>query len=348
MNCAPTFVIKPLQKSWLASALIFAAGMANAAPTVEGIDLVSSTRVDRTKFDYTYTLRVRGDTNNYDSGTFIAKISSPGSTLLKNTVAASRLDAGSFYRTTDYITIRQDRQFPFDRTKLAFTFSGFVSESSNPGNGPTISEVNFYEWAGRPGHESASPLAIENPVAGSTLTLGTSILGNVNSANFTVRNEAGSVLQTDVLTKPFAALPTYASTIVVPTANFTIEIAATGTDGKTNKWRSKVFTPQTFYARIAVDSAVFAYGQVISAKIVGTSTTASGNYTISLVRPSDFPGSLGPWTVTALPGTSFEIPIQLQAPASGVSSSYYTLTLTYAPLTTPQNAQSSNQRFFAR
>ena len=229
-----------------------------------------------------------------------------------------------------------------------FIFSGVISESSKHENGPTIMNVNFYEWAGRPGHEGASAISLDNPVAGSSLTLVTSLFGDITTASYSMRNEAGELLQTNILSKGWETLPTYACNILIPSANFTVEIVATGADGKTNRWLSKIYKPQNLSAKLVVDSAVISFGQIIPAKIVGTSTIAAGDYTISLLRPAEFPGELGPWTVAISPAGTFEIPIQIQAPASGESGSYYTLTVSYAPKGLPQNAQYSIQRFFAR
>lgn len=319
-----------------------------AAPRIEGVDLVSSTRVDRTKFDYKFAIRVRGDSKNYDAGSFTASINAPGSTLLSNAINVGQIDSGGFSRPTDTITVRHDRQFPFDRTKLLFSFAGKVSASSNPAMGPTVGMVNFYEFGGRPGHEGGFPIRTENPIAGKTLRLQAAVFGDVNVAEYSIHDTAGTLLATGNLPRAWVDMPWFAVDVIIPSTNFTIEVKATGTDGKRNTWRSKPYTPQTFTARLEPASGIFNYGQVIQAKIIGTSTTASGEYIVSLVRPGEFPGDIGPWTVTITPGQSFVILTQISAPPTGPSNSFHTLGVSYSPKLSPQNAQYSNLQFFAK
>lgn len=319
-----------------------------ATPSIEVGDLISTTRVDRTKFDYKFSVRVRGDSKNYDNATFMASIVAPGSTLLNNAVNIGHIDAGSFYRPADTITVRHDRQFPFDRKRLLFSFAGTVAASSDPAIGPTISYVNFHELGGRPGHEGSFPILTENPVAGSTLTLQAALLGNINVAEYSIRDTSGNLLSTGNLPRAWADLPLFSVSLVIPSVKFTVEIKATGTDGKRNTWLSKLYTPQTFTARLEPASGIFRYGQTIQAKIIGTSTTAFGEYTVSLIRPIDFPGNVGPWTVTVSPGQSFVIPMQIATPATGPNNTFYMFGLAYAPKANPQKVEYSNQQFFAR
>lgn len=319
-----------------------------AKPSIEGVDLVSTTRFDRTKFDYKFALRVKGDTKHYDTGVFTATMNAPGSTLLNNKINTGRIDSGSFSRPVETITIRHDRTFPFDRSKLTFAFTGKLSASSIPSVGPTIGRVNFHEFGGRPGHEGSVPIRTEDPIAGASLALEATIFGNVNVAQYTFRNASGAILLTGNLPLLSPELYLFVANIVIPSSKFTVEIKATGADGKTNVWQSRLYTPQTFTARLEPTTGVFVYGQTIPAKIVATSTTASGDYTLSLLRPSDFAGEVGPWNVTISPGKTVEIPLQIITPMSGPHAEFYTLGVAYATKVRPQELQYSNLKFFAR
>lgn len=327
--------------------LMFSLGT-QAKPSIEGIDLVSTTRFDRTKFDYKFALRVKGDTKHYDTGTFTATMVAPGSTLLNNKINTGRIDSGSFFRSADTITIRHDRTFPFDRSKLTFTFTGKLSASSIPSVGPTIGRVNFHEFGGRPGHEGSVPIRTEDPIAGTSLALEATIFDNVNVAQYTFRNASGGILSTGNLPLLSPELYLFVVNIVIPTTKFTVEVKATGTDGKSNVWQSRLYTPQTFTARLEPATGVFTYGQTIPAKIVATSTTASGDYTVSLLRPSDFAGEVGPWNVTISPGKSVEIPVQIITPMSGPHAAFYTIGVAYASKAKPNELLFSNLQFFAR
>lgn len=330
--------------------LLFATSLAAQAgsPSVEGIDLISSKRIDRTTFDFVFALRINADSKNYDSGTFSAKIDSVGSTLIKDKVSVGRIDAGSFFRTTDTITIRQDRTYPFNKDKLIFTFDGKLAASSNPSIGPKIGQVKFFELAGRPGHQGSLPITTDSPVAAAALTLQAALYGDIAQATYQFRDSNGVALTGGELVHTNSELAWYSANIVVPNKAFTVEINATGNDGKQNTWQSKLFTPQTLTAKLVPATGVFKYGQTIPASIRVVSASATGDFVISINRPSDFTGDAGPWTVSVTPGKTIDIPIKIIPPASGPRSSFYTLGLAYAPKLQPQNVQFSNLEFFAK
>ena len=342
------FIVFPVRKLIIVSLALTCSLGAQAKPSIEGVDLVSTTRFDRTKFDYKFALRVKGDTKHYDTGIFTATMNAPGSTLLNNKINTGRIDSGSFSRPAETITIRHDRTFPFDRSKLTFAFTGKLSASSIPSVGPTIGRVNFHEFGGRPGHEGSVPIRTENPIAGGSLALEATIFGNVNVAQYSLRDASGRILLTGNLPSLSPELFLFVSNIVIPTTKFSVEIKATGTDGKSNVWQSRLYTPQTFTARLEPATGVFVYGQTIPAKIVATSTTAAGDYTVSLLRPSDFAGEVGPWNLTISPGKTLEIPVQIITPMSGPHAAFFTLGVSYASKAKPQELHFSNLQFYAR
>jgi hypothetical protein len=103
---------------------------AQAAPsglTVVRYQLVSSTRFDRTRFDYVYRIVVRNNSTatiaeSVATGTSL----SPASELLDATVSLGDVAAQSEHVSIDTFTIRHDRQVIFDPARLQWDIVGFA------------------------------------------------------------------------------------------------------------------------------------------------------------------------------------------------------------------------------
>jgi hypothetical protein len=318
---------------------------------VEGFDLVDSVRVDRTHFDYSYTLRVRGDARSYATGTFTVTSTAATSQIMKGGVAVGGVDAGSFVRTNDVFTVRQDRTVPLDTTALKFAFSGSptgVDPSASDPAAVRIGQVAFLESGGRPLHEGSFPIASENPTAGANLILRANLFGSVANASFALIGASGQTLWQGALAAPNPAelaSPRYVAGVTVPAQPFRIRVVAIASNGHTVSWTSaKLFVPPAYSMAIAPAKGVLAQGESVATDIVLTSTTASGFYVIALILPAGFASSAGPWTIALAPGARVDLSTTITAPISGEPFRRYTIGVRAAPSGSPSDAQLTNVR----
>lgn len=118
----------------LACLVLALPAIADAAARVTGMTLLSAVRVDRTNYEYTYSITVVND----GAGLGIAKAtvhsSAPSTKIIKNTVEVGRLAANTTVTSTDTFTLRQDRNFAFSPASLKWT----VTDDSVSGGSPTL------------------------------------------------------------------------------------------------------------------------------------------------------------------------------------------------------------------
>lgn len=107
----------------LVAALLLPA-WAHAAASVTNISLVSSTRVGRTTFDYTYTIAVQNGTPALNQAQATVTSSSAATQVIKGAVSLGTLAAGATTASSDTFTIRQDRTVPFNPAALTWTVTG--------------------------------------------------------------------------------------------------------------------------------------------------------------------------------------------------------------------------------
>lgn len=324
------------------------AGMpAWADPEVEGIDLVSAVRVDRTRFDYTYSLRVRGDARSYLDGTFTVSSIVNGTAVVKPLVAVGRIDAGEFLRTTDTFTIRQDRQVLFDKSNLRLTFNGQLlpaSDSSRSGV-PAVAGVELLEVRPIPGH-SARTTAIQGPpTAGGSIGVRATLIGEIASATASMLSLDGALLASSSLI-PFGAKGAHHGRFVVPASPFVLAIKVTGLNGSSVQWESKSFTPAPLTVRLMPESAVVRFSKPMQIQVEVISGGVNGDYNFSFRQlPPGFRVSNMNWTQFIHPGRSV-LSVQITPPISGDPFSFHTLSLVVSPKSNPAVEHVSNLRLF--
>lgn len=113
----------------LALFVLAAARTATADPlqqvTVTGLQLVSSQRVDRVRFDYTYRVIARNDSGRWLGDVTGEASSASAATELRDArVTFGDIAAGQTATSTDTITLRQDRREPFGG--LSWAMAGFA------------------------------------------------------------------------------------------------------------------------------------------------------------------------------------------------------------------------------
>lgn len=103
---------------------ILVPALAHAAADVVGMQLVGSTRVGRTTFDYTYTITVRNGSPALVAGKATVTSTAAATQIVKNTVSLGDVAAGATVTSADTFTLRQDRTVPFNPASLVWKVSG--------------------------------------------------------------------------------------------------------------------------------------------------------------------------------------------------------------------------------
>lgn len=303
-------------------------------PEAERLNLVATSRVNRTQFDYTFVLTVRGNTKNYTSGSFIATTDAPGTIVIDGAVNTGSIEAMRSVRPADTITLRQDRQFEFDKSRLKFSFTGVIADSSIASTGPSFGKVAFYRESGRAGHAAILPIRSENPVAGDTLYILAAIMGDATSATYKVSDLIGQQLKSGTLARPNASGDKFSTEIQVPSVPFQIDIIATNANGIQKSWRSNPYHPSTIALKITTALGIFDPGTPLNTILEITSSTASGPQKVSLQLPEGLASTRQQWDVAVTPGQKVTIPVLIDT-SKAAGQSAYNLVAAIASTTNP-------------
>lgn len=101
-----------------------------AQVSVSNLTLVSSTRVGRTLFDYTYKITLTNSGGALTGVTATVTSAAPATQIADGTVAIDSLGAGAAVSPADTITIRQDRLTTFNAALLHWSVSGSPAAGS--------------------------------------------------------------------------------------------------------------------------------------------------------------------------------------------------------------------------
>jgi hypothetical protein len=104
-------------------ALLLAASNALATPSVTGLELVSEKRISRMVFEYTYRVKIQGDSSVWLNLQANLVTVGSGTTIVDPTVTLARLDPFEERVTADTITIRHDRLMFFDKSAWRWQFA---------------------------------------------------------------------------------------------------------------------------------------------------------------------------------------------------------------------------------
>lgn len=323
-----------------------------AAPSVQGVDLVNSVRVDRTNFDYTFVARVKIDASSYSNASFVVTSGATGISVRKSTVSLGSVDAGTSIRTQDTFIIRQDRTVPFDYKALTFTFNGTVTGIGTEATPVQIGTVTFVEQAGRPGHPATLPISSENPEAGTQTMLKADVFGNPIGVNYQCVSANGQLLSQGQLSDSksiHADSTAYFTTITVPNQPFRIRLLAQSAGGEVVSWQSaRLMTPPQYSIRLIPAKSFLDKGEATSIKFRLVSSHGSGNYVISLKLPPGFTGNTGPWDVALAQGIPSEIVTTISAPNAGSDYSIYTISAQSGPQGDLLHVQNSNAELIVK
>ncbi len=103
-----------LRRLGLAVLLLVAASSAWGQATVTGMNQVSSTRVGRTTYDYTYTINVANGSPGLTNAVATVTSSAAATVIVQGSVALGTLAAGASITSTNTFTLQQDRLVPFN------------------------------------------------------------------------------------------------------------------------------------------------------------------------------------------------------------------------------------------
>lgn len=321
-----------------------------AKPSIDGYELVSSKRVDRTVFEYSYRLRIQGDSLNYPNLKVLIKQPTvvSGTSVLKDQVSIGQLDAGTLVRTTDVMILRHDRNLPLDLSKLVISFEGKPQLNSANGGTVEIGAVTFFETSTNAGHSGEADIPVQNPIARSNIGLRVDALGSASLVTYRMLGLTGAVIAQGNLTVIPSLPSVFVAPVSIPIEPFKIEISAYGQTGPSTKWTSsKLYTPSQVQMSIIPTRGMLTKGETVSVSINLKSFAASGRFTVALVTPPGFTASQNSWTVDLYPGTETTLVLSLTAPLTGTPYQRYTL-LGELSSTFMANSQLAVQKVFVK
>jgi hypothetical protein len=132
---------------------------AEAAPSIQGMQLVASTRISRNVYEYTYRLHIKNTTPAYTNAVLTAASSAADTTIIKVAVSLGDVAENSDFVTTDLFKFRQDRTYPYAPSKVLWSFTG------DPVQPQPFVGFSMVEERGRPLHEGWMPLR-SSPIPG--------------------------------------------------------------------------------------------------------------------------------------------------------------------------------------
>lgn len=285
-------------------------------PQVVQLEQVAATRVDRTQYDYTFAIHLRGSGLDIKDGRFTVTAVGEGSTVRDGVATFASLNAGRYQVLSDTITIRHDRTKPFDASKIAFDFGGTIAAQARTGTtAPRIADVSFSAFGGRPGHEGYFRINSSEPTAGQQLELSVVIRGADSAASYQLLSTSGAVISRGALAHPSAVLDEQVALVEVPRQDFVISVSAVGPDGARADWTSDVFRPRRQLAQfVPFSGAPFTSGQDITGEIVVGPAFDSSTSEVTLVLPAGFAVVQSKW-ILAPTTTVTRIPVRITTPA---------------------------------
>ncbi len=349
--------MKGLQKmrtialGWLVTAALFPLSV-QAAPTVEGFDLVSTTRTGRTAYDYTYRLRVRGDMQSYKMASFTVSSAVATTKVVDAAVTVEGIDAGAFIRPSDTFTIRQDRLVAFDSKALTFSFFGQPMGLGTGVDAPRIGPLTFLEDGGRPEHEGSFPIQGESPLGGINIVMRMNIYGNVGAASYRFLSASSAVLAEAALIRAYpqdAESTEFIAGVTTPLEPFTVEIVAIGeADSQQVVWRSaRLYRPPALALRILPAHARLARGEEVDVTLrITPATGIRGDYKVLLSLPAELSGQKGPWVVSLRTGLVTEVTTRLTASTLPETFGPYTIAMEAVSVANPAEVATATLQMF--
>ncbi len=317
-------------------------------PRVEDVVLVSSTRVDRTRFDYKFKLLVKGAYESYEAGSFSVAKLPKGSQATVATVSLGQIDALRLVPSAETITLRHDRTYPFIKSDLKFTFSGKLAGTSAPPDAPKIGPLKFYAAGGRPGHEGFFEIPSSTPRPGIGTQLRVAVPGTVSAVTYTFKSASGATLSTGPINKLWAGSDDASAMVDIPSEPFTVTIAAIGSNGASASLTSGLMQPETRLLDLVIENGAFKFGQVIRGRLdIGESSKAD-QLVVEMSLPDKFTAAQTRFEIPVGLAVNTVVPLLIQTPVTGEAINFYNISILYYLKSAPTAINTSVISVFSR
>lgn len=284
-------------------------------PEIVQFEQTSAVRVDRTRYDYTYMLHIKGTGQNIRNAEFVVTSNVPYTQVLDGSSKVSAIDAGRLTRSSDVIVLRHDRTYPFSFKNLRIRFTGQALSEQQSGQ-IAIGAVDLLGIGGRAGHEGFFELRATSPVPGQSLQLRVLIKGGATSAKYSLVNNLGSVIASGELLNPWSGHNYFVGMIAVPAVPFSIKIDASDNQGRTGTFQSSPYQPSASGVQVRVRNGAFRYGQHITG-VIRVFGPGGSTQSIKLHVPESFTAAQTNWSMSLPPSGALEIPFDIATPGSG-------------------------------
>lgn len=302
----------------IASLLLVESTASFAAPTVTSLELVSSARVDRTRFDFTYRIRAIGDEKAYRNASFAVTSSQPSIQIIDGQISIGQVESDRYFLPPDTFTIRHDRSVIFNPSAIAYAFSGEAVGKPTPSN-PVIVEVAFLESGGRLLHTGSFPIQQSAPVPNTVQLMRALVLGDVTAASYRFLDGAGQVIAQAPLLRVLergSESSEFVESVFVPSVRFQIEIIATSPTVGSVSSRSAWYSPPAVSLKIVPVRALLERGGNVPVRLQVQSLTGNGAYQLKLVSPAMMSSPSSTWSLNLAPGQLLEVETSLSASAT--------------------------------
>lgn len=307
-------------------------------PDIVQFEQISAVRVDRTKYDYTFALHIKGTSQNIRDAEFVVTSKLPYTQVSDGSSKLLSIDAGRLIRSSDVIVVRHDRTYPFNFSNLQVAFSGQpVAEAAGQ---ITIGAIDFLELAGRAGHEGYLEIQTSAPAAGRQLLLRATIAGGATAARYSLFDLQGRAISSGDLSNPWTGQLYFVGFVQAPSVPFSIKVEASDYSGRATSYQTSAYVPSSAQIQLKVKNGAFEYGQHITGSVRVYGPPGS-MLPVKLLVPEGFTAAPGSWSVPVPSSGTVEVPFDVATSNTGDRAKFYDLVVV-------SNGSSAATRVFAK
>jgi hypothetical protein len=295
---------------------------AHAAPSVTGYELISSARADRTRFDYTYRVRMLNDGGELRNVRGQVTSTSAATQIIDAQVSFGDVAAGAAAASQDSFVLRQDRTVAFNPNALQWAITGDPPPPPPPPPEEEftlepirVTRLEVVEPGGRPEHEvheavDGSLVSFNGPAQALVVASGSMenvVLQAVNSSN--------AVLSSIPLTPRFAK-PSgldHIGAFARPTVAFRLRLTGQRVGGTSFEFLSRSYSVSDVYVGALSPISWVAPGTSVQfpAQVLNLGPAATFRVTTTQAAPSS--ATVSPDLVTLGTGESANVTVTVQA-----------------------------------
>jgi hypothetical protein len=295
---------------------------ARAAPSVTTYELVSSARADRTRFDYTYRVRMLNDGGELRNVRGQVASTSAATQIIDAQVSFGDVAAGAPAASQDTFVLRQDRTVAFNLGALQWTITGDPPPPPPPPPEEEftlepirVTRLEVVELGGRPEHEvheavDGSLVSFNGPAQALVVAS-----GSLENAALQAVNSSGAVLSSIPLTPRFAKPGglDHVGTFTRPTVPFRLRLTGQRTGGASFEFLSRQYNVSNVYVGVLAPISWVAPGTAVQfpAQVLNLGPAATFRVTTTQAAPSS--ATVSPDLVTLGTGESATVTVTVQA-----------------------------------